>query len=157
GGGGAIHVLLHQVENRPGRKALERQQRLGSGMLAHVGDLFHVALQLDLVDQVIRRLDHGVMALESARYKPGNTQTGDYSAKGSVLGENLAVAEHGLATKCCGGTRTGWPGLAGLEVVAQADGGQINVRLTGAVFITHVLITLELRNQFKLRRKSIRR
>ncbi|MNV58211.1 hypothetical protein D3C71_1505730 [compost metagenome] len=56
--GGAVHVLLHQVEDRPGGKALEGEQRLGTGVFAHVGDLLHVAQQLGFIDEVVRRLDH---------------------------------------------------------------------------------------------------
>ncbi|MNJ30512.1 hypothetical protein D3C77_251110 [compost metagenome] len=56
--GGAVHVLLHQVEHRPGGEALECQQGLGPGLLAHVGDLLHVAQQLGFVDEVVRRFDH---------------------------------------------------------------------------------------------------
>ncbi|MNO68356.1 hypothetical protein D3C76_591820 [compost metagenome] len=58
GRGGTVHVLLHQVEHRPGGEALECQQGLGTGVFAHVGDLLHVAQQLLFVDEVVRRFDH---------------------------------------------------------------------------------------------------
>ena len=56
--GGAVHVLLHQVEYRPGGKALERQQSLGAGLFAHVGNLLHVDQKLLFIDEVVRRFDH---------------------------------------------------------------------------------------------------
>ncbi len=56
--GGAVHVLLHQVEHRPGGEALECQQRLCAGLFAHVGDLLQIAQELLFIDEVIRRLDH---------------------------------------------------------------------------------------------------
>ena len=69
-GGGAVHILFHQVEHRPGGKALERQQRLGAGLLTHVGDLLQVDQQLLLVDKVVRRLDHLDAHAKSAGRKP---------------------------------------------------------------------------------------
>ena len=36
----------------------ECQQRLGAGLLTHVGDLLEIAQKLLFVDEVIRRLDH---------------------------------------------------------------------------------------------------
>src|SRR5471032_121960 len=56
--GSAVHVFLHQVEYRPGGEALEGQQGLGAGLLAHVGDLLHVDQKLLFVDEVVRRFDH---------------------------------------------------------------------------------------------------
>ena len=58
GRGGAIHVVAHEVEHTPGGKALERQQGLGAGLLAYIGDLLHVAEKLCLVDQIIGCVDH---------------------------------------------------------------------------------------------------
>lgn len=55
---GAVHVLAHEVENTPGRKALERQQGLCARPLSNVGDLLHVAEQRRLVDQIVGCLDH---------------------------------------------------------------------------------------------------
>jgi hypothetical protein len=48
--GRSIHVVAHQVEDRPGGKALQSQQRLRARALAHMGDLFQVAKELRLVD-----------------------------------------------------------------------------------------------------------
>ena len=56
--GGAVHVFLHQVEHRPRGKALERQQGLGAGLLAHVSNLLHVDQKLLFIDEVVRRFDH---------------------------------------------------------------------------------------------------
>ncbi|MNY36321.1 hypothetical protein D3C86_1708020 [compost metagenome] len=55
---GAVHVLLHQVEHRPGGEALECQQGLGAGLLAHIGNLLHVDQKLLFIDEVVRCLDH---------------------------------------------------------------------------------------------------
>ena len=63
---GAVHILLHQVEHRPGGEAFQRQQRLGTGVLTHVGDLLQVDQKLLFVDEVVRRLDHLVAPARSA-------------------------------------------------------------------------------------------
>ena len=55
-GGGAVHVLGHDVEDRPGGEAFERQQGLGAGGLAQPRDLLEVRQQAGFVDQVIGRL-----------------------------------------------------------------------------------------------------
>ena len=70
GGGSAIHVLTHKVEHGPGSKAFECKQRLGSGVLTHVGDLLHIAFELALVDEIVRRLDQFVHTLQLTA--PGN-------------------------------------------------------------------------------------
>ena len=50
--GRAIEVFAHQPEHRPGGKALECQQRPGTGSLAQAGHGVEVATQRGLVDQV---------------------------------------------------------------------------------------------------------
>jgi hypothetical protein len=66
--GRAVHVLAHHVEHRPGREALQRQKRLGTGLLADAIDLLHVGKKLRFVDEIIGRaqfgfLGHGVTVL----------------------------------------------------------------------------------------------
>src|SRR5690554_4670042 len=154
GRGGAVHVPVHQVEYRPGGEALESQQRPGPGVFAQVGDLLHIAQQLALVDQVIRRLDHGDGPSISPAPGPGITQTRDYRAKGECIG-GILTSGAGVwsATDC--GTARAMPGLGGgSEIVAQADGGQVNVsfditsRIEIAIF--DIVVALILQSHFKL-------
>jgi hypothetical protein len=74
---GAVHVLLHQVEHRPGREALEREQGFGPGLFAHISDLLHVGQQFLFVDEVVRCLDHfeasGKASQKRMRIVPGLT------------------------------------------------------------------------------------
>jgi len=64
GGSGAIHILRHEVEHRPGGEAFQRQQRLGTGFFPHIGNLLHVAKKFCLVDEVIWRLQHLVSHID---------------------------------------------------------------------------------------------
>ncbi len=57
GGCRAVHILTHKVEYGPGSKALECEQGLGAGVFTHVGDLLHIAFELALVDEIVRRFD----------------------------------------------------------------------------------------------------
>jgi hypothetical protein len=64
--GGAVHVLAHERENRPGGEALERQHRLRPREVAHALDDLEIPHQLAFVDQVIGGCGgaHGVLGWE---------------------------------------------------------------------------------------------
>src|SRR5690606_5148846 len=65
GRGGAVHILAHEVEHRPGGEAFQRQQRFRPRLLADMGDFLHVAEKACLVDQVVRGLDgHSALLAE---------------------------------------------------------------------------------------------
>jgi hypothetical protein len=51
--GGAVHVLAHEREDRPGGEALERQHRLRPREVANALDDLEIPQQLAFVDQVI--------------------------------------------------------------------------------------------------------
>src|SRR5690554_2910182 len=148
GRGGAVHVLTHQIEHRPGSKAFESEQRPGPGVLAQIGDFLHVAQQLALVDQVIRRLDHDDWPSIGPAQKPSITQTRDYRAKNRALGGiSTGKSSNGAGERrdARAQARAG-----GSEVVTQTDGGEVDI-----VLISHVLIALILGHQFDLRCKGI--
>lgn len=62
--GRAVHVIAHEIEDRPGGEAFECQKRLCAGEFAQGRDLLHVLQELGFVDQVIGSLDQGSILRE---------------------------------------------------------------------------------------------